>query len=199
MSAFLGPIHYWLFSKIKLQDSFNKEILSSLGDESLKNDLHRRYGQLEEGELAEIIDETNIHGWLQERVSLVENHLAYLTIRLKEKEGENLEKICGLARAFGNTRAAKELKNPRDAYDYLENLLLNGMPCDRVNAIVAEEKDRLVWERTKEIHAVYWMSQGADVADYYKIRKAMIEGIFEDSHISFKETKEGRFVVEKED
>lgn len=199
MSAFLGPIHTWLFTKIKFQDALNKEFVEKLGDRSLKEALDRRYGALEEGELAEIIDGSNIHGWLQERISLVENHLAYITLQLKEKDSTNLEKICQVAREFGKANAENNLESPRAAYDYLERLLVNGMPCDRVNALVEDGEDRLIWEQTIEIHGQYWEPLGADVNDYYKIRQAVIEGILEDSKISFEKNQAGDFILQMED
>ncbi|HEY9574364.1 MAG TPA: hypothetical protein VIR32_02395 [Lachnospiraceae bacterium] len=199
MSAFLGPIHTWLFTKIKFQDALNKELLEKLGDRSLKEALDRRYGALEEGELAEIIDGSNIHGWLQERISLVENHLAYITLQLKEKDSTNLEKICQVARVFGKANAENNLESPRAAYDYLEKLLVNGMPCDRVNALVEDSQNKLIWEQTIEIHGQYWEPLGADVNDYYKIRQAVIEGILEDSKISFEQNQAGDFILQMEE
>ena len=199
MSAFLGPIHTWLFTKIKFQDALNKEFVEKLGDRSLKEALDRRYGALEEGELAEIIDGSNIHGWLQERISLVENHLAYITLQLKEKDSTNLEKICQVAREFGKANAENNLESPRAAYDYLERLLVNGMPCDRVNALVEDSQNKLIWEQTIEIHGQYWKPLGADVNDYYKIRQAVIEGILEDSKISFEQNQAGDFILQMEE
>jgi len=72
MSAFLGPIHNWLYNKIKIQNDFTKELLNNF-----KLDISLEYEDLLEGELSEIIDETNIHGWLQTQVSLVENRLSF--------------------------------------------------------------------------------------------------------------------------
>lgn len=95
MSAFLGPIHTWLFRKIKFQDELTNTILEIEAQEELVKRIDKAYVSLEQGELADIVDSANIHGWLQERISIVENRLAFVVT------------------------------------DILQNILLNGMPCDR--------------------------------------------------------------------
>ncbi|HKM35519.1 MAG TPA: hypothetical protein VJY54_12400 [Lachnospiraceae bacterium] len=87
MSFTLGPIHTWLFNKIRFQDLLQRTILRDYEkdkDTTLSCQLDRRFGVLEEGELKDIIEEGNIHGWLQERVSLVENRFAFMVTQINQ-------------------------------------------------------------------------------------------------------------------
>ena len=65
MSAFLGSIHYWLYNKIQFQDNLVKSLASKLGCEEVIN-VNTQIGALPGGYLQDIIDEGNIHGWLQD-------------------------------------------------------------------------------------------------------------------------------------
>ena len=78
MSLMLGPIHTWLFRKIKLQNELVDNIIAKsielkYIEDDFKDMIDRRYGVLEDGDLADICDSSNIHGWLQSRITLVEN------------------------------------------------------------------------------------------------------------------------------
>ncbi len=195
MSAFLGPIHTWLYEKIKLQDEMTtyflnhidlKEINSVKELNSIKESMNRRYGVLEEGELADIIDGMNIHGWLQERVSMVENRLAYVVTMLQKEEIATLDTICQLAYEYGKTKKqVSSCETVEQAYKMLEDVLLNGMPCDRVNQVVEVEETRLVWKQNIEIHGSYWNMVDGNIEDYYKIREQFICGMLESTMISF--------------
>ena len=76
MSAFLGPIHFWLYNKIGNQEKLTKEIA----------DLAVQNGWIEDEAcfiktlppLETVIDEGNIHGWLQAQISDAETRYASL-------------------------------------------------------------------------------------------------------------------------
>lgn len=84
MSAFLGPIHFWLYDKIKIQNEIVEEILdyAEKNNENIRSELYAKFGDGDLKPLSEVIDVTNIHGWLQERVARVERKLAYLVPKL---------------------------------------------------------------------------------------------------------------------
>ena len=54
-------------------------------------DIDEKFGSLPEGDLENIIDPTNIHGWLQDKIAIVERRIAYFAKNLKE--GKILFKI----------------------------------------------------------------------------------------------------------
>lgn len=197
MSAFLGPIHSWLYNKIKLQNELTVEIVKRIEVEgmmeNLSDCLDRRCGTLEAGELADIIDEDNIHGWLQQRVSLVENRLATAVSMTLEERPDAYEAIVQSANKFGEKHAVDETMNLRETYNYLEATLLNGMPCDHVNSIVSEDETKIVWEQTIDIHKPYWDMVKGEVVNYYDIRNALIEGLLVNSKIAYAKTAENHY------
>lgn len=200
MSAFLGPIHTWLFTKIRFQDHLQKAILEDYEkdkDHSLSDQLDRRYGILEEGELKDIIDGGNIHGWLQERVSLVENRLAFMVTKILQSEPEYMDRIKEIAFEEGRKNAFSHEGSVQGVYKMLDDLLLNGMPCDHVNAIVEESEDTLVWSQTKDIHKPYWDSVGGYVENYNQIRESLITGLLSKGGISFQKTADQSYKLRK--
>ena len=78
MSKFLGPIHFWVYNKIQIQQEIVTEIIALNGDSAaqLQAELDQRYGISETRPLEAVIDEGNIHGWLQINVTRAEYKLA---------------------------------------------------------------------------------------------------------------------------
>ncbi|KIR02591.1 hypothetical protein P261_01406 [Lachnospiraceae bacterium TWA4] len=198
MSAFLGPIHTWLYSKILFQNELVEKIISFANENNWMNDSIRlnRYGNLEEGALEDIVDPNNIHGWLQERVSLVENKLAYIVTALLEDHPKRLDELKTLSYNLGASHGMTEFSNAEDAYEYIDSLLLNGMPCDRVNRVIDITNDSLKWEQTQDIHGKYWEMVHGDVKNFYEIRKSIISGILSKSGFDFVE-KDGFYEIKR--
>ena len=66
MSAFLGPIHFWLYNKIQLQQDIVEDMIKlgeTVGIADLKQTLDEKYGVSERRPLEEVIDEMNIPGF----------------------------------------------------------------------------------------------------------------------------------------
>lgn len=189
MSAFLGPIHTWLYNKIKFQDAMVDAILDIAEEKGYSKELRsrtdRRYGVLQKKKLEDMIDTGNIHGWLQEKVSLVENRLAYVVTEILTADREELSQVMITVREFGKKHSADKDVTVKKAYEYLESTLLNGMPCDRVNELVQETEDRLVWRQTQDIHEPYWTMIHGDGNHYEILRKSLIQGMFEETGIEF--------------
>lgn len=65
MSAFLGPIHFWLYNKIQFQESLIDELVRVATAQGWSDeDLADKYCSKDRRKLDEVIDEANIHGWL---------------------------------------------------------------------------------------------------------------------------------------
>lgn len=203
MSAFLGPIHYWLFKKIKIQDKMTDRILK-LNEKKgwihdLRDKVDRQYGVLEQEELENIIEEGNIHGWLQERVSLVENRLAYVVTLLNEAKPNCLTEVYDEMEQLGVELSETLPDNAVKAYQMLQDILLDGMPCDHVNQIVEENENEVIWKRTRCIHQDYWHKMGGTSSFYYQLRNYLLKGILEQTAFAFNEQSEGVYKLYKKE
>ena len=67
MSAFLGPIHFWLYNKIQFQENLIDELVAYVTAKGW-SDKADQYVSTDRRKLDEVIDEANIHGWLQSRI-----------------------------------------------------------------------------------------------------------------------------------
>ena len=63
MSTFLGPIHFWLYRKIGKQEELTKAIASYAEQKGWIEEQVKYTKDLPA--LEDVIDESNIHGWLQ--------------------------------------------------------------------------------------------------------------------------------------
>ena len=84
MSLFLGKIHFWLFEKIKWFEGLIKGTLAlakanSIDIDKLVKEANERFGEkLKDEPLDKLIDESNIHGWLQEAINSAEGRVCFL-------------------------------------------------------------------------------------------------------------------------
>lgn len=202
MSAFLGPVHHWLFNKISLQEKLEKNIVAAFKRkygsevEKIEGDAVSRYGEASTDiPLENQIDLTNIHQWLQTSIAKAETRLSYILAEVIRKHGEDafqtalLEFIkqgreCGAsANSNGNIITAA------DIYKSINDYLLDGMPCDRVNIVIESSEDKIRWKTTECLHRGYWKEVGADLESFYKLRfswiKSYVEAINSDWHYSY--------------
>ena len=201
MSQFLGFIHHMMYGKIKRQEALTKELCIKAKElgwaDSLEEELERTYGVLPEGELEEIIDLGNIHGWLNERVELVETRFAKAVDVLIKEQGERFETIKALCHTNG-THTACEV--PRDCslkelFDSLRQFLLDGMPCDGGVEVNGEEDDEILWTVNSFVHAPYWEKAGATVELFFDLRDAWLQGFFEDRDVEYERIGENIFRI----
>ena len=172
MSLFLGPIHYWLYNKIGNQERLTSVIAAKAKEKDWITDTDSYTKELPDLETA--IDESNIHGWLQEQIIDAESRYASLVIEIK-KQGINLEELESIAFDFGKENLPDLKADATEIYRHFEDFFVNGMPCDHINIVTDESENQLSWEMDQDIHGHYWT--GGDVADYYKLRKAVMDGM----------------------
>jgi hypothetical protein len=157
----------------------------------LKQELDTKYGVSETRPLEEVIDQGNIHGWLQTQVSQVEYKLAYSVTRLLENNAGLLQDLKLLFEANGKENALPEATNNASAvYKALTDTLLDGMPCDHANIVLEENSDKVIYERNTCVHKSYWEAVGGDIRHYYTLREAFIKGFLNNSSITFEKIDE---------
>ena len=167
MSLFLGKIHYWLFNKILWFEGLESEIITlaekeGLNVEELSNTINSKYGEkLPNKDLEDMIDTGNIHGWLQSKIHSAEGRMAAWTANILENDEKALVKIDNIYITQG-IKAAKEVKslqiptNANEIYISVNDYILDGMPCDRVNEIIVSEDNIVEWKRRICVHKDMW-------------------------------------------
>ncbi len=195
MSAFLAPIHTWLFSKILLAEDLEtnlkksyiyiyKDIAKDVAQKSLV------YGNPIDTtkNIEDVIDVSNIHGWLQDKIGKVETRTAFIITEMIKKFGEDAEVVAKKCfaqqgKTVGETIKLKEiLVKPEEIFKALNNYLLEGMPCDRVTRIIKSENDVFEWETTSCIHKNYWEMVNGDVSIFHNLRQIWTKAFIESSN-----------------
>lgn len=91
MSAFLGPIHFWLYNKIQFQESLIDELVRVATAQGWSDeDLADKYCSKDRRKLDKVIDESNIHGWLQSRIHDAEGRYAALVFDVAGNQEDRL-------------------------------------------------------------------------------------------------------------
>lgn len=210
MSLFLGKIHYWLFNKILWFESLEEEIIQlakseDLNIEKLSSEINLKYGEkLPNENLEDMIDTNNIHGWLQSKIHSAEGRMAAWTKVILENDENSLEKLENVYISQG-IKAAKEVKesktitNAKEIYYSINDYILDGMPCDRVNEVIISEDERVEWKRRICVHQDIWCKENIDVSIFYKLRNLWIKGFVNEvnSDYQFIEMEDKTMVIKK--
>ena len=197
MSLFLGKIHYWLFNKIQWFEGLEREVIelartTSLDVEALSKEITEKYGEMTPNKpLEEMIDTGNIHGWLQSKIHAAEGRMAAWTNALlglkDEKVIEELKKVYKTqgVKAGKEVIAEGAIDSAEDIYRAIEDYVLDGMPCDRVNEVTESSSDKVCWIRRICVHKDVWDRENVDVNIFYDLRKLWIESFVESINSSF--------------
>jgi hypothetical protein len=201
MSAFLGPIHSWLFHKIQLQQEIVENIikLNEGNSPNLKEELDIKYGTFPEGSLEDSIDISNIHGWLQQYVGQVEYKLADSVTSLIVNNEEIRSNIKSIFYEKGKEISATiATDSASELYKIISDSLLDGMPCDHANTVIEEKEEVVVWKRNTCVHARYWEAVGGNVANYYEFREEFTKGILAETKLIYEKVDEVTSRIRKE-
>ena len=117
MSAFLGPIHFWLYNKIGKQEELTKAI-AAYAERTGWIQEQKKYTK-ELPSLESVIDESNIHGWLQGQIHDAE--IRYANLIGSIMNGERSEVIKKTAFDFGKENAIAPSASPAEAYKAFED------------------------------------------------------------------------------
>lgn len=198
MSAFLAPIHTLVFNKILLAEDLENNLKKVYIDKynDIAKDVVEKsiaYGKPIDTEknLEDLIDKSNIHGWLQDKISVVEVRTAFIITEMIKKYGEEAETIAKVCfaeqgKAIGEEVSGNEKPEiPEQLFNKLNNYLLEGMPCDRVTRLLKSEGNILEWETVTCIHKKYWEMVSGDVNIFYNLRHIWIKSFVENCNERF--------------
>lgn len=211
MSLFLGKIHYWLFNKILWFEGLESDVIAlakseNLDVEALSNEINEKYGaKLPDKPLEDMIDTGNIHGWLQGKISSAEGRMAAWTSKILENDKNALSKLekiyidQGIKAGNEVNNSLGKIDNAVDIYNKINDYILDGMPCDRVNEVLTSDENIVKWKRTICVHKSAWEKEGVDVNNFYNLRDLWIKSFVETVNNEFKyvQYEDDIFAIEK--
>ena len=185
MSLFLGKIHYWLFNKVLWFEGLEGEIIELAKNEGLniyklQDEINIKYGEkLPDKKLEDMIDTSNIHGWLQGKIHNAEDRMAAWTNIILSN---NKDAILNMKKIYieQGINAAKEAKTKlsnitaEDIFKSMNDYILDGMPCDRVNEVINSNSETVEWKRKVCVHKDIWKNEGISVDIFYNLRSEWI-------------------------
>lgn len=182
MSLFLGKIHFWLFDKIRCFENLETDILKFADKKGVSIDINKMYEEFgyptEDKPLEEQIDTSNIHGWLQNQIQRAEYRQAYLVKSIIDLDSSHIDELKEVFKEHGN-KIGIPLKSddltPKDAYETLNNFLLEGMPCDRTTEFLANDDSKISFHYTRCLHRDYWDEVGISIKYFYILRNEWIK------------------------
>lgn len=197
MSAFLGPIHYWMYEKIK-NVMLRRAAIFSAFYEKYGNEVESVCGKTRqemetqdaETPLEQLIGDSPIHGWLSDKIREVEIGEAEMVKVLMNKYNDgNLLEDAFYWHGRGKGIEARERYNPEDniedLYDTINNYLLDGMPCDNV-VETALNNGSLVKRHIDCLHLNYWNNAGVSPELMCSLNRKWIDGFCESLNSAFR-------------
>lgn len=210
MSLFLGKIHYWLYNKVLWFEGLEEEIIDlaktkGIYSDTIKEEINSKHGEKSPNKpLEEIIDQSNIHGWLQASIHSAEGRMAHWIKVILDKDQSNIEEIKAIfikqgKAAAEEVKASKEIKSAEDIFNSMNDYVLDGMPCDRVNEVVSKDENEIIWTRRLCVHKDIWEKQGVEVAVFYSLRDNWIKSFVEnvDSKFEFVKSNDNKQIIKK--
>jgi hypothetical protein len=194
MSAFLAPIHFWMYDKILIAQELTFKLEEKFLNKEEREEVESLFPGLYSKDLEEVIDQSNIHGWLHTAVSNVEIRFAYIVKTLLDR-GISLEEIKKVAFEYGKSFPEQEVSSLKDAYELLMDILLDGLPCDVSISVTREEENELEFILYNDIHKQYFNEFNLEVSLYHEIREAFVNGIFERYSLKYKNISDSNKLI----
>ncbi|SDH97387.1 hypothetical protein SAMN05421493_10667 [Pseudobutyrivibrio sp. 49] len=182
MSAFLGPIHSLMYNRIiTLQQVINA--LADLSKVEGWNADVDDYVIQEFPPIEEVVDLSNIHASLFGMVDGAEKRFAGVVSAIARENYERLEKIEATVKSVGESMKIEGVNSPEEACARLQEILLDGMPCDRASMVNQYADGSCEIIRTMDLHSSYFEEAGLDGDLYYQLLKSFVTGLFADSEV----------------
>jgi hypothetical protein len=178
-------------------------VKEGLNVEQWEKEIYAEFGApLEDKPLEDMIDTGNIHGWLQDKISRAEYRYATLVTKVLESNKDYMNDLIKIMDLKGS-REGKAYKGDKDSleaiYNAINDYVVEGMPCDRINEVVSSNNEELIWKRTRCLHKQYWDFIGGNVKNYYTLRESWIKAFIKaiKPELSYSELEEGLYRIQK--
>jgi hypothetical protein len=182
MSAFLGPIHMWLYNQIQIVEKREAEIVDKFSKKYSDTEVHNlifpyrhQYGELKEDKpLAELIAGGDIHPWLESAIDSAQSREAAVVANLMDKYDDQkllfdiystqAKKLAVKAKIRDNV----EEFNLEEAFEIINEHFVERMPCDRLSGAVKDE-GKIIWKHTSQLHQEFWQQTDVELELMHKL------------------------------
>ncbi len=184
MKEKLAPIHFIQHQRIHLQEQLESYLSVRFGMENKLNDLENQHGTPStDAMLSDQIDHDNIHGWLEGHLIANEKRLSGLLAEIMKNT--EIAALHDAYNDFGHNLGTTlkrnvSVRNGEELYQLLQTVLLDGMPCDKVNKLVDASEHHLVFSSLKDLHAPYYEHAGISPVLYHELRKSFMDGLLKE-------------------
>ena len=193
MSLFLGKIHYWLFNKIRWTEQLEDQMMiwaksKDLDTEQLSKKLLEIGEPVGDVQLEDIIDTSNIHGWLQDKIIKAEARQAEIVTFILNNDSSYINELENIFSLQGKEAAKVYNQNPdtpQDIYTAINDFILEGMPCDRVSETLASDEKEYMWKNSRCLHEGHWQRANGDVSVFYSLRTSWIKSFVNEINRKF--------------
>ncbi|MCK6467164.1 MAG: hypothetical protein L6Q53_03075 [Candidatus Brocadia sinica] len=208
MSLVLGPIHHWMYGKIKTTEARESAIVSEFkakyGAEADKilEQVYKKYPKSSVHKpLEELLANKPIHQGIQSLIVEIETREAATIAAFCAKYSDAAKVAadavrkhgisCGKEAARSKGLSPAECNSTSKVFEVMGDYLCDGMPCDRGAQVVAESEKTTSWDHESCVHELYWRNAGADFLTMCNIINEWIAGFGEgiNSHIAYKREK----------
>lgn len=169
MSKKLGPIHYNLYNKIKLQAELNLKIYEEF--KLIINDCY--INDLDHIEKIKIND---IHNLFNELINMVEYSYARLINDILTINLNNINKLKEICFNFGTLYKFNSDISLEEVFKKLDGFFLNGMPCDNVISITKINSREISFKLNKDVHTMFNGFKFNSIY-YYILKDEIINGL----------------------
>lgn len=174
MSRFLAPIHFLMYDKVLFLEAFVENYIDIAKDNNVELKELNSLGEIEKSPLDRIIDEDNIHLWIQKKVEIVENRFAYVVSEILKSDKELIIEL--LKYSYRKGRNENFNSNADDAFKFIISRFLDGMPCDNSISIIESNEDFVKFIIEIDNHEKFW-EYGISSETYWEIRNKYIKGL----------------------
>lgn len=178
MSRFLAPIHFLMYDKVLFLEAFVENYIDIAKDNNVELKELNSLGEIEKSPLDRIIDEDNIHLWIQKKVEIVENRFAYVVSEILKSDKELIIEL--LKYSYRKGRNENFNSNVDDAFKFIISRFLDGMPCDNSISIIESNEDFVKFIIEIDNHEKFW-EYGISSETYWEIRNKYIKGLLSSS------------------
>lgn len=197
MSLVLGPIHYWMYGKIKTTESRESAIVfafkakyGAADADKVLDQVYKKHPKANNNKpLEDLLANKSIHQGIQSLIVDAETREAAVVAAFCAKyhdaakvaaEAAHKHGIrCGKAAVKSKGLSTADCNSTSKVFEILGDFHSDGMPCDRGAQVVSDSEKCTSWDHESCVHEPYWRNAGANFLTMCDIVNEWIAGFGE--------------------